>query len=426
MVLRKKEVYTVITPIPSFIPRQLAIDILHSHGEVITLNPLVLSHKQIKAPRDAAADEYFSTWYEITERIQYIPGTGRFGSGKIVFNGCFHDLPWGLQTHIYAPLNVDLRNKYRIGGNQPGVEHPEQAEIGLAALGAPKDGLYLREDIEIRCNITMVGMVKAQMKTASKEMVQRIIKKAELLDAGVLQAMIEDGKMKTYNPNDRTYTGGLSSNTVMSPQLSPADPYRQPPMSPSMPYQVPRPISLQPQSRPGTSGSQSYPAHWQYQQQLIDDQNKQHQQYSELPSIHAPGSKPGTSGVVMELPGDYYHPQTPPLSQKPQLSPVNQQHGRLSPASNQSQSPDLGGWRWSSGQQSPSLNSSRPTSFSSDPGSGNHGSPGLDHKGFSAGLPTHRETQEEYRHPESLRPYPQGRATSDYSYNPAHYAQMGR
>ncbi|KAJ2989222.1 hypothetical protein NUW58_g3584 [Xylaria curta] len=61
MVLRKKEVYTIITPIPSFIPRQLAIDILHSHGEVITLNPLVLSHKQIKAPRDAAADEYFST-----------------------------------------------------------------------------------------------------------------------------------------------------------------------------------------------------------------------------------------------------------------------------------------------------------------------------------------------------------------------------
>ncbi|KAI5925322.1 hypothetical protein F4810DRAFT_659966 [Camillea tinctor] len=437
MVLRKKEVYTVITPIPSFIPRQLAIDILHSHGEVITLNPLVLSHKQIKAPRDAAADEYFSTWYEITERIQYIPGTGRFGSGKIVFNGCFHDLPWGLQTHIYAPLNIDLRNKYRIGGNQPGVELPEQAEIGLAALGAPKDGLYLREDIEIRCNITMVSTVKAQMKAASKEMVQRIIKKAELLDAGVLQAMIEDGKMKTFNPNDKTYTGGLSSNAMTSPQLSSSNPYQQqqPPMSPSMPYQVPRPISMQPPSRPGTSGSQNYPAHWQYQQQLMMNDQKLRQQYTELPHSQPPtshpASHPGVQNVVMELPGDFYHPQSSPQFPPPQPSPTpsNSQHGRLSPASNPSPSPDLGGWRWS-GQQSPSLNSSRPTSFNSDPGSGNYGSPGLDHKGFSTDLPTHRETREEYHHhhPESLRPAPQQRVTSaqTYTYNPAHFSQVGR
>ncbi|EEY16581.1 conserved hypothetical protein [Verticillium alfalfae VaMs.102] len=68
--LRKKEVYTTITPIPGFIPRQLAIDILHSHSEVITLNPLVIDHKPIQAPRDAASDEYYSTWYEITERMQ--------------------------------------------------------------------------------------------------------------------------------------------------------------------------------------------------------------------------------------------------------------------------------------------------------------------------------------------------------------------
>jgi hypothetical protein len=139
--LKKKEVYTTITPIPGFIPRQLAIDILHSHSEVITLNPLVLSHKPIPAPRDAASDEFYSTWYEITERIQYVPGLGKMGSGRISFNGCFHDMPWGLQTHIYAPMGVDLRNKYRIAGNQPGVESPEPPEIGLAELGIPSDGL---------------------------------------------------------------------------------------------------------------------------------------------------------------------------------------------------------------------------------------------------------------------------------------------
>jgi hypothetical protein len=66
--LRKKESYTHVTSIPHHIPRQLALDILHSHAEIITLNPLVLEHHPTKAPRSAPADEYYSTWYEITER----------------------------------------------------------------------------------------------------------------------------------------------------------------------------------------------------------------------------------------------------------------------------------------------------------------------------------------------------------------------
>ncbi|KAJ2965924.1 hypothetical protein NQ176_g10387 [Zarea fungicola] len=195
--LRKKETYTIITPIPSFIPRQLALDILHSHSEVITLNPLVLSHKPIAAPRNASADEYYSTWYEITERVKVIPGIGKFGSGQISFNGCFHDMPWGLQTHIYAPMSIDLRNKYRIGGNQPGVEPPEQRELGMESLGIPTTGLYLRQEAEIKCNIAMMSFVKSELKKACQDMVDRIIKKAELLDSGALQAMFENGKLKT-------------------------------------------------------------------------------------------------------------------------------------------------------------------------------------------------------------------------------------
>ncbi|KAI1209393.1 uncharacterized protein F4807DRAFT_92385 [Annulohypoxylon truncatum] len=435
MVLRKKEVYTVITPIPTFIPRQLAIDILHSHGEVITLNPLVLEYKQIKAPRNAAADEYFSTWYEISERIQYVPGIGKLGSGKLTFNGCFHDLPWGLQTHIYVPLGVDLRNKYRIGGNQPGVEPPEPQEMGLAALGAPADGLYLREDIEIRCNITMVGMVKAQMKAASKEMVQRIIKKAELLDAGVLQAMIEDGKMKTFNPNDRTYTGGLNAG-MKSPPMSPGSPFH-PPMSPSIPYQVPRPISVQQGSRPGTASSLSYPAHWQQAQfQQMNggyDQNtsKMNQQYAELPASQGPISSPSGQGFIMELPGDFHHPQSSPHLQPPQPSPTLPHHqGRNSPASVQSHSPELKAWSWSQSQPSPSLMGSRPTSYSSDASSAGFASPGLDHKGFAAELPTHQETMEEYHHQNQNQGRSayrsDSRAGRSYAYNPADYAPSRR
>lgn len=416
MVLRKKDVYTVVTPIPGFIPRQLAIDILHSHGEVITLNPLVLSHKAIQAPRDAPSDEYYSTWYEITERVQFIPGIGKLGSSIIKFNGCFHDLPWGLQTHIYAPANVDLRNKYRIGGNQPGVEPPEQREIGLAGLGAPKDGLYLREDIEIRCNFTMVSFVKAQLKAASKEMVDRIIKKAELLDSGELTAMIENGKLRTQNPNDRSrFTGGLAA---ASPPDSPSSMYHpgggpQPPMSPGIPYQVPRPVSYQvpptaqqhqQYNRPGSSAS--HQSGYQY------SKPPGHLQASELP-YHA--SQPSNQ-IVMELPGDMYHPQPSPRLQPPQPSP-----GMQSEHSGKS-SPGLNDWRWSQGQHSPGMQSSRPTSCSSDAGSAGYASPALDHKGFASELPTHRETREEHGSPPpvpaKVQPYT--------PYNPADYARIGR
>ncbi|KAI0977547.1 hypothetical protein F4678DRAFT_477571 [Xylaria arbuscula] len=188
---KKKVRYTIITPIPTFVPGRLAVEILHTHEEVISLNPLVLEYKKVKAPRFVATDEYFSTWYEIKQSVQYVPGLGKLGSGDVVFQGCFHDLSWGLQTHIYAPFNVELRNRYCIAGNQPGIRPSEWQEIGLAALGAPKEGFYLREDIEIQCNLAMIGHIKAQMKAASKKMVERIIKRAELLDASALQAMEE-------------------------------------------------------------------------------------------------------------------------------------------------------------------------------------------------------------------------------------------
>ena len=422
--LRKKEVYTIVTPIPGFIPRQLAIDILHSHSEVITLNPLVLDHKPIKAPQKAASDEYYSTWYEINQRIQYVPGLGKMGSGKITFNGCFHDMPWGLQTHIYAPMNVDLRNKYRISGNQPGVEPPEQPEIGLAALGAPSDGLYLRDDVEIKCNVAVMSFVKAQMKAASKEMVSRIIKKAELLDAGVLHAMIEDGRLKTINPNDRTV---MVPEAQLSPRLSPTSLYHQPgSMSPPpMPYQIPRPASHQYQ-KPGTPMQNQ---HWSAPYGGHPPPLHQHPAHAELPGHQHVGglaqqSQAATNNnFAVEMPGDFSYPQTSPRLQPPQPSPT---YTNASTHSSRASPQPANDWRWSQSQAASQGNASRPTSVSSDV-SGGYQSPGLDHQGFASELSTHKETHEEHnpgaealkrrdtKTPAVLNPYA--------SYNPADYAK---
>lgn len=394
--LRKKEVLTIITPIPGFIPRQLALDILHSHSEIITLNPLVLGHKPIPAPRDAQADEFYSTWYEITERIQYVPGLGKMGSGIIKFNGCFHDMPWGLQTHIYAPMNVDLRNKYRIAGNQPGIEPPEQPEIGLKALGAPADGLYLREDVEIRCNVTVVGFVKAQVQKAGKEVVARMMKKAELLDAGVLHAMIEDGKLKTVNPQDR-------SNTIKSPLPSPtgfaqhpATPQMQSASPQSVPYRVARPQSYQ--VPPSAHPDQQTPYGYGYQQ----------------------------NAFTAELPGDSYHPQLSPGLPSQHSSRDSAASGQFNPAGN-SPDPSQSG-RWSANDYpAPNQAGPRPVSYAADTTGtgGGYRSPPLDHKGFAAELATHNETQEEHR-VEALRKLdPRAQSAPQHApYNPQDYAKV--
>ncbi|KAI0396310.1 hypothetical protein F5Y17DRAFT_115236 [Xylariaceae sp. FL0594] len=295
---RTVETYTIVTPFPSYISRQLALEILHRHGEVIRLNPLVLDYKQVEAPRDAPADEYFSTWYEITERVQFVPGMGRLGSGKISFKACFHDLPWGLQTHVYAPLNIDMLTKFSVGGSQlgeeknPALSPPNVNEIiDRAALGIPKQGLYLREDIEIRCNIAMVSTVKKQMKKASEMMVARIITLAGL-----------------------------------PPSVH----------SPTSPLQSPRSMSLRYQEmgdnqiHPDLSGILRYPSQWQAHHHPQQQQQQQSQQqiqattgdmtkvnyiHAELPSNQpvvadpvAIGSHPGSPGFPMELPGDFYHP----------------------------------------------------------------------------------------------------------------------
>jgi hypothetical protein len=372
--MKKKTSYTSITPIPSFIPRQLAIDMLQSHGEIIELNPLVTGYEAIKAPRNAPADEFYATWYEIKQRIQYVPGIGKMGSGAIKFNGCFHDMPWGLQTHTYAPAGVDLRNKWQICGNQPGEPAVAQ-ELGL---GAPPEGLYLREDIEIKCNVTMISFVKKETQAASKKMVERLIKKAELLDSGVLQGMMENGKLKTHNPADRR------SENHRSPQPSPTQPYQMP-MSPTRSPTFPH------HNQPGESSRNSQ---------------------GHVPPQHLLG----TNNVVMELPGDYYHPQTSPGLLHP--NDPNNNNNRASTASDSTagHSPNPQDARWS--QVSHSSASSRPSSYAPSEGMR---SPGLEQKAFAAELPTMEETREE--HDTRRQSEAQASGGAKYVYNPQDYVR---
>ncbi|RHZ73126.1 hypothetical protein CDV55_108647 [Aspergillus turcosus] len=124
----------------------------------------------------APADEYHAIWYELTDRISYLPGG--ILRGNVSYKGCFHDLPRGLQTHVYAPTGLDIRDKWTVCGNMPG-EPREAIELGLPE--APREGLYLREDVQMRCQIWATSFVKKTLKKAHATLVDRLIIKADLL-----------------------------------------------------------------------------------------------------------------------------------------------------------------------------------------------------------------------------------------------------
>lgn len=313
----KRIQYTKITPLPTGIPRQLALDMLHSHGEVISLNPLVTGHKPISAPRDAASDEFFAQWYEISEIITWGFGMKK----KIAFKGVFHDLPNGLQTHTYAPMGVDLRNKWTVRGNQPG-EPREPRELGVET---PTEGLYLREDVEIVCNMALTGFVKKEMKAAAGIMVDRMTRKAELLDEGVLHAMFEDGKLKTTNPNllrgEDALAAQARENFGRSPAPSSPGTYSPPASDSDFSTDTKFGKYSDLPGRRQSSRTSYLPA---YQQQGYQGPESPKKGYG---ASHAPGYGVGNKNsysppaAVAEVEGSFYYPQQQQGSQRQYSSP---------------------------------------------------------------------------------------------------------
>lgn len=320
--MAKKTVYTKITPLPSQIPRQLALDMLHSHGEIIELNPLVTGYTPIKAPKDAAADEYFAQWYEIYEKINFGFGMNK----KISFKGVFHDMPWGLQTHTYIPMGIDLRNKWQVRGNQPG-EPKEERELGTET---PREGLYLREDVEIVANVALTSFVKKEMKAAAHAMVERLVRKAELLDEGRLQALFEQGRLKTVNPNIRTD----NSDSILSPSVGTVDnlpspglgPVGSPPGSPRLQH-----ASYSQSSRPSTDTNHlPKPKYGNYYEVALDRRQSQqappHHSHSSAQHNNQFNGPSNPSHRYSHQPTPTYKPHEPQLQFGPAEMEGSYQH----------------------------------------------------------------------------------------------------
>ncbi|KAE8449117.1 hypothetical protein EG329_008500 [Mollisiaceae sp. DMI_Dod_QoI] len=170
---------------------------------MIDLNPAHTERHRVGPPPEASAEEYHCTWYQITDKISYFPGY----KGKISFKACFHDLAVGVQIHVYAPMGLDIKEKWSLGGNAPG-EPVQPAEIGI---GAPIAGLYLREDVELKCNFMMTSFVKKQLKDALSTLVARLIVKSQLAEAAETNRKIAQG----WSP-----TSPVPGSPPLSPPLS--------------------------------------------------------------------------------------------------------------------------------------------------------------------------------------------------------------
>ncbi|KAI4285790.1 MAG: hypothetical protein L6R38_000343 [Xanthoria sp. 2 TBL-2021] len=219
--MSKRTVFTTITPLPAGITRETVIETLHNHFEMIEygttirvtlslgLNPLVIERHPIKAPRKASPEEFHSIWYHVVDKINYFPGY----SGRTEFDVCFHDLKNGLQTHVYAPLGLDIKDKWTLGGTLP-HEPKEPVEIGL---GVPKEGLWLREDVDMRCNIMATGFVKKTLKKAHGTLVERLVEKAHLTETE-----LHNNRLEEHNSNSiLSYYSDPRSPGLASPLRSP-------------------------------------------------------------------------------------------------------------------------------------------------------------------------------------------------------------
>lgn len=99
--------------------------------------------------------------------MSYLPGG--LASGSVSYHACFHDTPEGLQTHVYAPLGLDIQARWTVGGRLAGEPIlPEEPDVDL---NLPKHGLYIREDVQMRCSSLLIGFVKKTFKDSHASLV---------------------------------------------------------------------------------------------------------------------------------------------------------------------------------------------------------------------------------------------------------------
>jgi len=91
---------------------------------------------------------------------------------------------------------------------------------GEIGIGAPVQGLYLREDVEMRCNFLLTRFVRKVLKECLQTLVARLIKKAELQEAAATNRKLWESPssppMSPFSPGFPRKMKRFSTQTAMS------------------------------------------------------------------------------------------------------------------------------------------------------------------------------------------------------------------
>ena len=108
-------------------------------------------------------------------------------------------------------MGVEIRERWTVGGYLPG-EPEVPVELGI---GAPKTGLYIREDVDLRANIIMISYVKKTMKDAHGKLVEKIKNKTGS-DLGTMH-IDDDDESANNNSSSNNHFNNNPSVTVQNP-----------------------------------------------------------------------------------------------------------------------------------------------------------------------------------------------------------------
>ncbi|KAF2633518.1 hypothetical protein BU25DRAFT_405395 [Macroventuria anomochaeta] len=243
----KTAVFTTITPLPAGITRKSVLDMYQDHLAMIDLNPLVVERYKCKPPNYAPTSEYYATWYTIKDKVSYLPGG--LATGSVSYHAVFHDLPDCLETHVYAPLGLDIRGKWSVGGSLPG-EPKQHADHGLKV---PRTGLYIREEVKMTCSKLFLGFVKKTFKDSHSRLVEKLVERAHILESNFANERLK--ALRNVEPRERMGHGNIFIAPPPDYQFAPP-PYRAQ-ASPRF-LQHSRSQSASPILTPGLSQSSSF------------------------------------------------------------------------------------------------------------------------------------------------------------------------
>ena len=186
-IFNRRTTYTRTNPFTPHLRPQSVIAVLHNHGAMIELNPTVTAHHEIPIPATAAGGERLAVWHEFTETVPFLPGvlgsSGSWASSTVTPHAAFHDTPSGLETHVYAPLGLEVRGTWSVrkavgsGERMVVVAAEEEEEV------SGEEGLYhLCEDVAITGPWFLTGFARKEHKKNHEAMVERLFGKAQQME----------------------------------------------------------------------------------------------------------------------------------------------------------------------------------------------------------------------------------------------------